>query len=90
MAAVPRAALPERRGRFLLDRPGRTTRRRAAELAEELGDLPLALEQAAAFMIERARLADYLADFRAPASCGTDRRPGRLPRHGSHDLAARR
>ena len=56
---------PEESVRFLLSRTGETDETAAAELAEELGRLPLALEQAAAY-IERAgqTLAGYLKLFR--------------------------
>jgi tetratricopeptide (TPR) repeat protein len=51
---------------FLLKRTGQGDEPTAAALAAELGDLPLALEQAAAFVVRRAMpLADYLAAFRA-------------------------
>jgi tetratricopeptide (TPR) repeat protein len=50
---------------FLLARTGQEDRRAAAELAEELGDLPLALEQAAAYIETMEKpLADYLRLFR--------------------------
>jgi len=56
--------------RFLLTRTGREScepgeRASATELAAELGNLPLALEQAAAYIAEtNARFVDYLASFR--------------------------
>jgi len=53
--------------RFLLTRTGRDEGERdaASALAEELGDLPLALEQAAAYVVETdASFGDYLAAFR--------------------------
>lgn len=50
---------------FLLSRTGQEDRRAATELAEELGDLPLALEQAAAYIETMEKpLADYLRLFR--------------------------
>jgi tetratricopeptide (TPR) repeat protein len=58
--------LPEEAEQFLLQRVGTKAHRAAAELAQELGYLPLALEHAAAYC-EQASLAlsDYLAVFRA-------------------------
>jgi tetratricopeptide (TPR) repeat protein len=53
--------------RFLLTRTGRdeSERSAAADLADELGNLPLALEQAAAYIAETgASFADYLTSFR--------------------------
>src|SRR4051794_9717320 len=51
---------------FLLERTRQGDEPTAAALAAELGDLPLALEQAAAFVVRRVMsLADYLAAFRA-------------------------
>lgn len=55
---------------FLLRRtghvdPGAPERQWAAELAQELGCLPLALEQAGAYIVEKqVRFDDYLASFR--------------------------
>jgi len=50
---------------FLVDRTGDTDRLAAMELAGELGGLPLALEQAASYMVAAAEsLAGYLALFR--------------------------
>lgn len=55
---------------FLMERAGRVAddpaeQEAAVELAEELGQLPLALEQAAAYIAERgARFRDYLQSFR--------------------------
>ncbi len=56
---------PDESLRFLLARTGQTSETAARELAEELGRLPLALDQAAAY-IERAgqTLAGYLELFR--------------------------
>jgi tetratricopeptide (TPR) repeat protein len=49
---------------FLLKRTGQTDREAAARLAEELGNLPLALEQAGAYMEETGRsLSAYLQLF---------------------------
>jgi tetratricopeptide (TPR) repeat protein len=49
---------------FLLKRTGQTDRGVAARLAEELGNLPLALEQAGAYMVESARsILDYVKLF---------------------------
>jgi hypothetical protein len=51
---------------FLLTRTGQGDRGAADALAAEQGDLPLALEQAAAYMKETGTaLRQYLADFRA-------------------------
>ncbi|WP_437538501.1 ATP/GTP-binding protein [Sorangium sp. So ce726] len=51
--------------RFLLQRTGETDAESADALAEELGDLPLALAQAGAYIEETGRpLAEYLALFR--------------------------
>ncbi|MEU8242403.1 tetratricopeptide repeat protein [Actinoplanes missouriensis] len=51
--------------RFLVDRTGSTDREAAAELAAELGGLPLALEQAAAYCTSSVvTLADYLPRYR--------------------------
>ena len=50
---------------FLVNRTGDPDRRAALELAEELGGLPLALEQAAAYVqASGGSLAGYLASFR--------------------------
>jgi hypothetical protein len=50
---------------FLVHRTGDTDRQSAIALADELGELPLALEQAAAYMqTTESKLADYLALFR--------------------------
>ena len=54
---------------FLLERTGQHDAAAADALAEELGDLPLALEQAAAYMVETgSALADYLELFRTRRS----------------------
>ena len=51
--------------RFLAERTGRDEPGPAADLAAELGHLPLALEQAAAYIgTVDVRLADYLASFK--------------------------
>ncbi len=51
---------------FLLKRTGQTDATAAAELAEILGDLPLALEQAGAYIENKGKsLADYLELFRS-------------------------
>jgi tetratricopeptide (TPR) repeat protein len=51
--------------RFLLERTGSDDRNAAAELAAELGGLPLALEQAAAYCTSAVvTLADYLPRYR--------------------------
>lgn len=51
---------------FLLKRTGQKDEAAAAQLAEELGDLPLALEQAGAYIEETgSRIADYLKLFRS-------------------------
>ncbi len=50
---------------FLISRTGDSDRQAASELADELGGLPLALEQAAAYMLVTGQgLADYLELFR--------------------------
>ncbi|MEM7352317.1 MAG: tetratricopeptide repeat protein [Acidobacteriota bacterium] len=55
---------PDEAMRFLLQRTGHDEPAVAAELAEKLGYLPLALEQAAAYIgTVSVRLADYLASF---------------------------
>jgi tetratricopeptide (TPR) repeat protein len=56
---------PEEATLFLLQQPGNTDEERAKELAEELGYLPLALEQAAAYMTGSSKpMEDYLRLFR--------------------------
>ena len=56
---------PEESVRFLLARTGQTDETTAGELSEELGRLPLALEQAAAYVEKTGRtLAGYLELFR--------------------------
>jgi tetratricopeptide (TPR) repeat protein len=60
---------PEIAAQFLVDRTGDQDREAALELAGELGGLPLALEQAAAFMQASGRnIADYLGLFRESRS----------------------
>ena len=50
---------------FLLKRTGRDESEAAEALARELGGLPLALEQAAAYIVDRqARIETYLASYR--------------------------
>jgi tetratricopeptide (TPR) repeat protein len=64
---------------FLLHRTSRqdagvTERQAAAELAGELGNLPLALEQAAAYLVERhSGFAEYLETFRRKGTALLDR-----------------
>jgi TIR domain/NB-ARC domain len=74
---------------FLLKRTEQGDETTAATLAAELGDLPLALEQAAAFIVRRAMpLADYLTAFCAPTRRAVEARkatPG-LSGHRAHDL----
>jgi hypothetical protein len=56
---------PQVAAEFLTSRTGDTDRRAALDLAGELGGLPLALEQAAAYVQARGdSLAGYLASFR--------------------------
>ncbi len=76
--------------RFLLTRTSRDgsdpeERNAAAELASELGNLPLALEQAAAYVTEtNAAFADYLGSFRKRRVALLERSKG----HVSHDTVA--
>jgi len=75
---------------FLAGRTGDPDRGAALELARELGGLPLALEQAAAYVQASGdTLAGYLASFRQrrPDLLGRGGAP-RLPRDGGHHLAA--
>ena len=63
---------PDEAVAFLLRRTERagadaTERAAAAELAEALGGLPLALEQAGAYISQKSRFADYLTSYRARA-----------------------
>ena len=52
---------------FLAQRTGRTEREAAAELAAELGDLPLALAQAAAYIdVHSITISTYLNLYRDP------------------------
>jgi hypothetical protein len=68
---------PEVAARFLVNRTGDDNGQAAAELAEELGGLPLALEQAAAYIqASGGSLADYLASFRRRRRDMLARRPG--------------
>ena len=56
---------PEAAAGFLVSRTGDPDRRAALDLASELGGLPLALEQAAAYMVAAGKgMADYMASFR--------------------------
>ena len=65
---------PEVAAGFLVNRTGDVDRQAALELADELGGLPLALEQAAAYsQVTGETLAGYLASFR-------QRRPEMLSR----------
>ena len=75
---------------FLAARTGDADHRAAAGLAEAVGGLPLALEQAAAYIQATGdTLAGYLASFRQrrPDLLGRGGAP-RLPRDGGHHLAA--
>lgn len=55
----------EEAAQFLLRRTGSTDEKGATELAEELGSLPLALEQAGAYMSRSSKpMSDYLGLFR--------------------------
>ena len=55
----------EEAAQFLLHRTGSTDEKGATELAEELGSLPLALEQAGAYMSRSSKpMSDYLGLFR--------------------------
>ena len=73
-AAGGAGAGPEVAAEFLVGRTGDADRRAALELAGELGGLPLALEQAAAYVQASGdSLAGYLASFR-------QRRPDMLGR----------
>jgi tetratricopeptide (TPR) repeat protein len=61
-----RALQREDAARFLLERAGRSDEAAARELAAELGDLPLALEQAGAYIEETGEtLSGYMELFRA-------------------------
>src|SRR5262245_36317712 len=52
--------------KFLLERTGQSDRNAANDLADELGDLPLALEQAGAYIETTGKtIADYLRLFRS-------------------------
>jgi hypothetical protein len=56
---------PEQAAEFLMTRTGSTDLRSASGLAGQLGGLPLALEQAAAYVLASgASLAEYLGQFR--------------------------
>jgi hypothetical protein len=57
--------LPDEAVEFLFKRTDRTEHQAATELAKELGYLPLALEQAGAYIREKkVRIQDYLASYR--------------------------
>ena len=61
------ALVPAAAAEFLITRTGDQDRQAALALAVEMGGLPLALEQAAAYLLATGRslsLADYLAKFR--------------------------
>ena len=81
---------PQVAGEFLADRTGDPDRRAALELAGELGGLPLALEQAAAYVqATGGTLAGYLASFRRrqPEMLARGEPTGYQP-DGRHHLAA--
>ena len=73
---------------FIIKRTKQESQEDADELADALGDLPLALEQAAAYMEERAvSLADYLKLFRERSSGGTgEGQANSLPQDHCHHL----
>ena len=89
---MSRFSIPEVAADFLVNRTGDADRAAALELAAELGGLPLALEQAAAYMqatgttlarylpLFQARQADLLAQRRGR------RAPGRRGRHAGAGL----
>ena len=81
---------PQVAAEFLVSRTGDADRRAALELAGELGGLPLALEQAAAYVQASGdSLAGYLASFRQRrAGPAGPRRADRVPRDGGHHLEA--
>ena len=81
---------PAGRGGFLVDRTGDPDRRAALDLAGELGGLPLALEQAAAYVQATGdTLAGYLAWFRQRrAGHAGPWRADRIWPDGGHHLAA--
>ncbi len=82
------SAGPEVAAEFLVSRTGDPDRRAALDLAGELGGLPLALEQAAAYVQASGdTLAGYLASFRQRrAGPAGPRRADRVPRDGGHHL----
>jgi hypothetical protein len=75
---------------FLVGRTGDPDLRAAGDLAGELGGLPLALEQAAAYVQATGdTLAGYLASFLQRRADLLERgEPAGYPRHGGHHLAA--
>ena len=75
---------------FLVNRTGDPDRQAALELAGELGGLPLALEQAAAYIQATGdSLAGYLASFRQRrAGHAGPRRADRVRQDGGHHLGA--
>ena len=78
---------PEVAADFLVNRTGDADRAAAGELAGELGGLPLALEQAAAYMqATGTTLARYLPMFQAPAGrpAGARRSRRASSRRGRH------
>ena len=81
---------PEVAAEFLVNRTGDPDRQAALELAGELGGLPLALEQAAAYIQATGdSLAGYLASFRQRrAGPAGPRRADRVPPDGGHHLGA--
>ena len=74
---------------FLANRTGDTNWQAAWELAGELGGLPLALEQAAAYIqASGASLAEYLSSFRQRrAGHAGPRRADRVQPHSRHHVA---
>ena len=81
---------PQVAAEFLVSRTGDPDRRAALELAGELGGLPLALEQAAAYIqATGGTLAGYLASFRQRRAEMLARgEPTGYSRDGRHHLAA--
>ena len=81
---------PEVAAEFLVNRTGDPDRQAALELAGELGGLPLALEQAAAYIQATGdSLAGYLALFRQRrAGPAGPRRAHRVRQDGGHHLGA--
>ena len=79
---------PQVAAEFLVSRTGDPDRRAALDLAGELGGLPLALEQAAAYVQASGdSLADYLASFRERRADMLARgEPTGYSRDGGHHL----